>query len=338
MAFVGRKPTNAPLTSDDIPNGIIGAADLATGLAKLTWDTTAKTSGFTASANTGYFCNTTSAAFTVTLPSTPTAGDSIQLVDYAGTWDTNNLTINPNSNKILGQTSNVTASKDREAITLIYIDSTQGWLPNSGYQESTGGLGIPYSVDFLVIAGGGGGGGENYSGGGGAGGYRTSTQTVTPGTVITVTVGDGGAAVGEYTKGNNGSNSSISGSGLTTITSTGGGGGGSDSPSVAGSDGGSGGGSTGYETSTLEIGSQNGGITQARGKFFRAQVYEILNRIGAMSVEPNSSVVKTNGVLIQCCTTNCGISTTCRRCLIERYFVNHRSKVKIQRQVNLSIG
>jgi hypothetical protein len=32
------------------------------------WDTTAKTTAFTAEANKGYFCNTTSAAFTVTLP------------------------------------------------------------------------------------------------------------------------------------------------------------------------------------------------------------------------------------------------------------------------------
>lgn len=32
MAFIGRKPTNAPLTSDDIPNGIIGADKLAAGV------------------------------------------------------------------------------------------------------------------------------------------------------------------------------------------------------------------------------------------------------------------------------------------------------------------
>ena len=245
MAFIGRKPTNAPLTSDDIPNGIIGAADLATGLAKLTWDTSVKTSGFTASANTGYFCNTTSAAFTVTLPASPTAGDTIQLVDYAGTWDTNNLTINPNSNKILGQTSNVVASKDREAITLTYIDSTQGWLPNSGYQEGTTGVAIPYSIDFLVVAGGGGGGGQAGAGGG-AGGYRTSTQTVSVGTVITVTVGDGSTG-GVYPGTNDtvpqGSNSSISGSGLTTITSAGGGGAGNFNDGAGGTGGSGGGGS-----------------------------------------------------------------------------------------------
>jgi hypothetical protein len=37
----------------------------------ITWDTVVKTSGFTAAIDGGYFCNTTSAAFTVTLPATP---------------------------------------------------------------------------------------------------------------------------------------------------------------------------------------------------------------------------------------------------------------------------
>jgi hypothetical protein len=107
MGFVGRKPTNAPLTSDDIPNGIIGAEDLAAGLSKITFDTTPKTTGFTAVANTGYFCNTTSAGFTVTLPATPSAGDQVQLVDYAGTFDTNALVINPNGEDIEGSASQI---------------------------------------------------------------------------------------------------------------------------------------------------------------------------------------------------------------------------------------
>ena len=242
MAFVGRKPTNAPLTSDDIPNGIISAADLASGISGLiTWQSV-KTSGFTAVAGQGYPCNTTSSAFTVTLPASPSAGDTIILLDYAGTFDTNALTINPNGNKILGQTSNAIASKDREVITLTYIDSTQGWLPNSGYQEGTTGIELPYSIDFLVVAGGGGGGG-NVAGGGGAGGFRTSTQTISPGTVITVTVGDGGAGgLVDADRGVSGSDSSISGSGLTTITSAGGGGGGTIAGTTSGINGGSGGG------------------------------------------------------------------------------------------------
>jgi hypothetical protein len=69
--------------------------------AGLAWQSV-QTTGFTASAGNGYPCNTTSAAFTVTLPATPSAGDQVQLVDYAGTFDTNSLVIDPNGEDIEG--------------------------------------------------------------------------------------------------------------------------------------------------------------------------------------------------------------------------------------------
>ncbi len=231
-------------------DGTVTSAKLASGVSGLISWQSVQTTGFTAVAGRGYPCNTTSSAFTVTLPATPTAGDTIILLDYAGTFDTNSLTINPNGNKIEGATNNLRLSGEREGATLTYIDSTQGWLATSGINEGTNALApTSYSVDFLVVAGGGGGSG----GGGGAGGYRTSTQTVSVGTAITVTVGDGGAgAVASGTgqaAGSDGNNSSISGTGLTTITSNGGGGGGSKgSPSGGGRNGGSGGG--GYNLDT----------------------------------------------------------------------------------------
>jgi hypothetical protein len=58
-----------------------------------------KTTGFTAVAGEGYFCDTSSAAFTATLPATPTLGDEVTFVDYAGTFDTNNLTVGPKLRK-----------------------------------------------------------------------------------------------------------------------------------------------------------------------------------------------------------------------------------------------
>jgi hypothetical protein len=209
------------------------------------WDTTVKTSGFTATANKGYFCNTTSSGFTVTLPATPSAGDEVIILDYAGTFDTNSLVISPNGNKIEGGTSNLQLTVEREGVRLVYIDSTQGWLAYSGINEGTDALApTTYSIDFLVVAGGGGGGSADGGGGAGAGGYRTSTQSVSIGTVITVTVGDGGAGgVSKTTSSVAGSDSSISGSGLTTITSAGGGRGGNHPDIGTGaSTGGSGGG------------------------------------------------------------------------------------------------
>jgi hypothetical protein len=87
-----------------------------------------KTSNFTAAAGEGYFCNTTSAAFTLTLPA-GTLGDEIAFVDYAGTFDSNALTIAPNgSEKIQGVAASLTVSVERAANTLVYTDGTQGWL------------------------------------------------------------------------------------------------------------------------------------------------------------------------------------------------------------------
>jgi len=87
-----------------------------------------KTSGFTAVGGQGYFCNTTSAAFTVALPA-GTLGDEVTLVDYAGTFDTNNLTVSPNgSEKIMGTAADLTVSIERAGLTLVYTDATQGWL------------------------------------------------------------------------------------------------------------------------------------------------------------------------------------------------------------------
>jgi hypothetical protein len=219
-----------------------GSGTLSFASAGLAWQSV-QTTGFTAVKGNAYPCNTTSAAFTLTLPATPSAGDQVQLVDYAGTFDTNPLTINPNGEDIQGQTDNVVLRGEREGFILTYIDSTQGWLATSGISEGTGAFKIP--IDFLVVAGGGGGGGNgapnHASGGGGAGGFRTSTQLANKGTVITVTVGNGGAV------NTPGSNSSISGTGLTTITSAGGGDGGTgaDAASGTGANGGSGGGSGG---------------------------------------------------------------------------------------------
>jgi len=231
-------------------DGTVTSAKLASGTAGLINWQSVQTTGFTASAGRGYPCNTTSAAFTVTLPASPSVGDTIILLDYAGTFATNNITLGRNSNKIEGGTNNKLLTTNREAVTLVYVDSTQGWVASSGTNFGSQSIDpLTYSVDFLVIAGGGAGGSGNNTtnnssgGGGGAGGYRTSTQSVTSGTVITVTVGDGGAGTG-LANGATGSASSISGSGLTTISSAGGGGG-ANVNSGAGLNGGSGGGAGG---------------------------------------------------------------------------------------------
>ena len=87
-----------------------------------------KTSDFTAAAGEGYFVNTTSNTITMTLPA-GSIGDEVVFIDYAGTFDSYTFTIAANgSEKILGSTDNLTVSVERAGNTLVYTDSTQGWL------------------------------------------------------------------------------------------------------------------------------------------------------------------------------------------------------------------
>ena len=90
-----------------------------------------KTGNFTASAGHGVFANTSGGAWTLTLPASPSLGDEVSFVDYAGTFDTNNLTIARNSSKIHGADEDLTVSVERAANTLVFTDGTQGWLLKS---------------------------------------------------------------------------------------------------------------------------------------------------------------------------------------------------------------
>jgi hypothetical protein len=182
------------------------------------WCTTAKTAPFTGVSGNGYFVNTTCGAVTVTLPATPTAGDIISIKDYAGTWNTNAITVDRNGSKIGGGCSyNPSLTNQYGFISLIYVDATKGWLPTdfstsdlsatAVHITATGGTitccgdykihtftadgtfcvsagaGPLAIVDYLVVAGGGGGGSGNGSanGGAGAGGYRESYCATTSG-------------------------------------------------------------------------------------------------------------------------------------------------------------
>ena len=82
-------------------------------------------------AGSGYFMNTTSGAITLTLPGSPTLGDEVSFVDYAGTFDTNSLTVGRNGKNINGTAADLTVSTERAANTLVYTDTTQGWLLKS---------------------------------------------------------------------------------------------------------------------------------------------------------------------------------------------------------------
>ena len=108
------------------------------------WDTTPKTTTVTAASGVGYFINTTSGAITVNLP-VGVVGATIALVDYANTWDTNNVTVNANgSEKIGGIAAPAVLNTEGQSVTFTYVDSTQGW---KNTQDSTSNVtGNPYLV------------------------------------------------------------------------------------------------------------------------------------------------------------------------------------------------
>ena len=229
------------------------------------WDTTAKTTAFTAVSGVGYFVNTTSGAITVTLPATPSSGDIVSVSDYNGTASTNAITIARNGSNINGDAADFSITKADSAITFVYVDGTVGWtsVQTSNTTDTTnpfivasGGTvtccgdykihtftgpgtftvtnaGNPLgsdTVDYLVVAGGGA-GGNTLGGGGGAGGYRTNFPSpAVAGLPVTtqgypITIGSGGAR-GTGCSGPGPYSSPGTGSSFSSITSAGGGAGG----------------------------------------------------------------------------------------------------------------
>ena len=86
-----------------------------------------KTGTYTSFAGDKIFVNTSSSAFTITLPASPSVGDEVRFLDLANTFDTNNLTVGRNSEKIDGATSDLTVATEGAAFALVYSGSTYGW-------------------------------------------------------------------------------------------------------------------------------------------------------------------------------------------------------------------
>ena len=225
----------------------------------------------------------TSQNVTITLPSSPSAGNIVSVKDYAGTFDSNNLSVGRNGSNFNGG-SDIDPTFDGEGafLTFIYADSTKGWLVTDDsnntttaantFIAATGGNSTLTNGDFkthvftgpgtfcvsasagpvgvaeyMVIAGGG--GAEQYAGGG-AGGFRSTTfacisapVTSPLGTATKLTMTAGAYPI---VVGGGGATAETLGSisSFSTITSGGGGGGKAD-PNGVGQDGGSGGGGRG---------------------------------------------------------------------------------------------
>ena len=123
-SIANAKLVNSSVTVNGSSVALGGSVDISAGTS---WQTE-KTTSFTAVAGEGYFVNTTSGAITVTLPASPSLGDEVSIIDASGTADTNNITVGRNSENIQGTAADLTISTERAAFTLVYFNSTQGWL------------------------------------------------------------------------------------------------------------------------------------------------------------------------------------------------------------------
>jgi hypothetical protein len=95
----------------------------------LDWQSVVTASTLSATAGNAYPINTTSNACTVTLPGSASTGDQIQFADYARQWGSNAVTLNINSLKFQGASTNPVYSTSSLNIIITYIDATKGWIP-----------------------------------------------------------------------------------------------------------------------------------------------------------------------------------------------------------------
>jgi hypothetical protein len=87
-----------------------------------------QTGNYTANVNENIFVGTAGASITITLPPSPTLGDTVRIVDATGNAGTYNITINRNGNKIMGGDSDLLVDVDGAAFGLAYYNATRGWV------------------------------------------------------------------------------------------------------------------------------------------------------------------------------------------------------------------
>lgn len=88
------------------------------------------TTNTTMTPNVGYLVDTTSAAITMTLPSSPAAGTRIRIIDQDRTFDVNACTVSRNGQNIMGVADNLILDVKELNIELTFVSGQGWWITN----------------------------------------------------------------------------------------------------------------------------------------------------------------------------------------------------------------
>jgi hypothetical protein len=116
--------------------------------------TAAKTATYTALAYDLVNANTTSSAFSVTLPASPVNGAIVGVIDMAGTFATNNLTLLPGAGATIESDTSLILDINSTYITLVYISATTNWKVQGTPSATVSGTGtgsIVYATSPTLI-------------------------------------------------------------------------------------------------------------------------------------------------------------------------------------------
>jgi len=116
----------AGIAKDLYVGGKIYASAFATISNSSTWYYT--NTNYSASNGDKLFLDTSVNTLTVTLPLIPTIGDSVQFLDYLGTFNSNNMTFNGNGQKIMDLNEPLIVDVAHAANFLVYAGTATGWL------------------------------------------------------------------------------------------------------------------------------------------------------------------------------------------------------------------